>query len=58
MNRRFQRLHLKVFVLFAAFIIQFSYGMIGLIMPILVGRYDGGAPEIGCSIESYGLLDF
>ena len=37
MNRRFQRVHLKLFVLFAAFPIQFSYGVINPIMPILVG---------------------
>lgn len=47
MNQRLQVRRLKPFALFAAFLIQFSYGAINPIMPTLVGRYGGGALEIG-----------
>lgn len=47
MNQRLQARRLRPFALFAAFLIQFSYGVINPIMPTLVGRYDGGALEIG-----------
>jgi MFS transporter, DHA1 family, tetracycline resistance protein len=58
MNREFRRVHLKVFVLFAAFLIQFSYGVINPIMPILVGRYDGGALEIGWLYSALWFAQF
>ena len=58
MNQRLQARHLAPVALFAAFLIQFSYGVINPIMPILVGRYGGGALEIGLLYSALWLAQF
>lgn len=58
MARLLQARRLKSFVLFAAFLIQFSYGVINPIMPTLVGRYGGGALEIGLLYSALWLAQF
>lgn len=58
MARLLQARRLKSFVLFAAFSIQFSYGVINPIMPTLVGRYGGGALEIGLLYSALWLAQF
>jgi MFS family permease len=58
MNKQLQVPRLRPFALFAAFSIQFSYGVINPIMPTLVGRYDGGAIEIGLLYSALWLAQF
>jgi MFS transporter, DHA1 family, tetracycline resistance protein len=58
MDRLPQARRLSPFVLFAAFLIQFSYGVINPIMPTLVGRYGGGAMEIGLLYSALWLAHF
>jgi MFS family permease len=58
MNNPLQVRRLKSFALFAAFLIQFSYGTINPIMPTLVGRYDGGALEIGLLYSALWFAQF
>lgn len=58
MNNRLQVRRLRPFALFAAFLIQFSYGVINPIMPTLVGRYGGGALEIGLLYSALWLAQF
>ena len=58
MNQRLQVCHLAPVALFSAFLIQFSYGVINPIMPVLVGRYGGGALEIGLLYSALWLAQF
>jgi MFS family permease len=58
MDKPIRAVRLKPFVLFAAFVIQFSYGVINPIMPTLVGRYGGGALEIGLLYSALWLAQF